>query len=176
MIRINTINVVKINVERREQKRATALVKVFKSKSRQQNKSYKVYLLKDRSQETRCFHIFKDHLVYVSVGDKFDRIEINGDSIICSKETELETNQEEADTKVFLCSKHAHDKGIPDLRICAVDSDIAIYSLYFESYIKSSLFVKIGCGNHQRVLDITLITSQLGRDICFALPAFALIN
>ena len=51
--------------------------------------------------------------------------------IIFSEETSLSSNQEEADTKVFLCTKHAESFGFQSVVIVTVDTDIAVYSIYF---------------------------------------------
>ena len=49
---------------------------------------------------------------------------------------ELESKQEEADTKVFLCSKFANEMGFGSIRIITVDSDVAILSLYYQQQLR----------------------------------------
>ena len=87
---------------------------------------------------------------------------------------ELKTNQEEADTKMFLCA--AHVQGSETVCIHTVDSDIAIYAMYFQERLRSSLYIKIGTGSHSRTIDVMEVTRVLGRKICRALPALKIFS
>ena len=91
--------------------------------------------------------------------------------IICHEETSLSSNQEEADHKVFLCAKHAESFGFQSVVIVTVDTDIAVYSIYFQRFLEVELFVKIGNGKDKRLLKIANISSELGKDLCAALAA-----
>ena len=86
---------------------------------------------------------------------------------------ELATDQEEADTKVFLCVKHAsHELGYTSVCIYTVDSDISVYAFYFQKFFQDTqIFIQTGTGIKQRVLDIQSISIELGVDCCDALPA-----
>lgn len=92
---------------------------------------------------------------------------------MCEEETSLATDQEEADTKVFLCIKHATDHfDCHNICILTVDSDIGIYSLFFQSHFPSTrIFLRIGAGNKRRILDIKEISLEIGSECCDALPA-----
>lgn len=59
----------------------------------------------------------------------------------CDEETSLSTDQEEADTKVFLCAKHAQLENYSSVLIHTVDSDIPIYALYFENQLRLKILV-----------------------------------
>ena len=91
--------------------------------------------------------------------------------IICSEETNLSSNQKEADTKVFLCTKHAESFGFQSAVIVTVDTDIAVYSIYFQQFLEVELFTKIGSGKDKRLLKIANISSELGKDLYAALLA-----
>ena len=59
-----------------------------------------------------------------------------------------------------------------DICITTVDSDIAIYSLYFQSHFPAThIFLKIGTGTKRRILDIKEMSSKIGIKCCDALPA-----
>ena len=79
--------------------------------------------------------------------------------------------QEEADTKVFLCSLHAGELGMKSVLITTVDSDIVLYACYFYLQSKPKIYVRIGCNNRVRVVSIDKISKELGNDCCLALPA-----
>ena len=81
----------------------------------------------------------------------------------------LYNNQEEADTKVFLCANHV--SAATPVIIHTVDTDIAIYSLYFQWSMNSNIYVKIGVKDRKRILDIRSLSEDLGEPICKSLPA-----
>ena len=82
----------------------------------------------------------------------------------------METNQEEADTKVFWCAAHASEKCSAVL-IHTVDSDISIYVCYFANKIGASMFVRIGVKDKKRIVAIDEVVGELGADCFTALPA-----
>ena len=83
----------------------------------------------------------------------------------------LQNDQEEADTKIFLCAAHAATLGKEKALITTVDSDVALYACYFESRIPISLYVSIGVKERRRVIDVNEIVSEIGEECCSALPA-----
>ena len=91
--------------------------------------------------------------------------------IICSEKTNLSSNQEEDDIKVFFCAKHAESFGFQSVVIVTVGTDIAVYSIYFQQFLEAELFVKIGNGKDKHLLKTVNISSKLGKDLCAALPA-----
>ena len=104
--------------------------------------------------------------LYVNVGQKFFLLRRNDEDLIESSEVEeLENSQEEADTKVFLCAQHASRTSIESVCIKTVDSDIAIYALYFQDKIETNLYVQMGVGNRKRILNINNISLELGQDV-----------
>ena len=78
----------------------------------------------------------------------------------------------QADTKVFLCTKHAVDcHNASSVCIHTVDSDIAIYAIYFSQKIDVEIFIKMGVRERTRILEISNFALELGVDCCLALPA-----
>ena len=92
--------------------------------------------------------------------------------MVCTEASELANNQEEADTKVFLCAQHANIHHTSE-SICieTVDSDIAIYALYFENKITSRIFINFITSSRRRIIDITDVALEIGEECCRALPA-----
>ena len=89
--------------------------------------------------------------------------------VISEKCEELQNKQEEADTKVFLCVRHAKNTLDLDACITTVDTDIAVYALYFSDI--SNIYIKIGAADRKRILDISKIATVLEENVCRALPA-----
>lgn len=67
--------------------------------------------------------------------------------------------------------KHAKDSLNLDACITTVDTDIAIYALYFSCILTSDIYIKIGAADRKRILDVTRIAAVLGRKVCQSLPA-----
>ena len=81
---------------------------------------------------------------------------------------ELQSQQEEADTKMFLCAQFASTLDFQSVKIITVDSDLAILAFYFASKIKTHMYLEMGTGAKVAVYDIT--SHRLEHDICEALP------
>ena len=74
---------------------------------------------------------------------------------MCLREPSVESNQEEADTKVFLCASFAAELGYQKVRIVTVDSDIGILALYYQQKIDVDLLLEIGTGANLKIIDIS---------------------
>ena len=66
----------------------------------------------------------------------------NGTAI--TKVPELESPQEEADIKMFLCVPFAASLGFDSVHIVTIDSDIGILALYYQNQLKVTMYLEIG--------------------------------
>ena len=82
---------------------------------------------------------------------------------------ELQSKQEEADTKMFLCAKHAASLGFESVNIITVDSDVAILSLYYQRRIDLSIYLEFGTGRKTSLFDIA--SNDVDDDLKEVLPA-----
>ena len=106
--------------------------------------------------------------IYITAGTEAFRITSNGNNLTCLPEPSLESNQEEADTKVFLCATFAAELGCQKVRIVTVDSDNGILALYYQQKINADLLLEIGTGPNLKIIDIS--SHDLPVDITDALP------
>ena len=97
-------------------------------------------------------HVGKN--IYITAGTEAFKITSNGNNLTCLREPSLESNQEEADTKVFLCASFAAELGYQKGRIVTVDSDIGILTLYYQQKIDVDLLLEIGTGANLKIIDI----------------------
>ena len=67
--------------------------------------------------------------------------------------TEFESQQEEADTKMLICSQHVQSLGFQSANIVTVDSDAAILSLFYQSRLDISLSLEDGTSNKTNIFD-----------------------
>ena len=84
------------------------------------------FLLKDWSHPSHFKRILGSVNFFVNSGEQFFKLKVDGEIVSCSEESELNYSQEEADTKVFLCCKHAATQWFSGAAIITVDIAIAI--------------------------------------------------
>ena len=87
---------------------------------------------------------------------------------------QLSSNQEEADTKVFLATQFAENVGCSDTTIFTVDSDITILATFYVRQINCRLMVHIGVGSNMRIL--VMGTSKSSDGVLETLPALHAIS
>ena len=96
---------------------------------------------------------------------------LNSDDSVSVKMTEvpeLQSSQDETDTRVVLYCNYASDKGYDYVKVRSPDSDIFFILLYYAADFGIRILFDTGTGNKRRLLDITkhLKISPL----CTALP------
>ena len=96
-------------------------------------------------------------------------IRCTDERMVCERQPEISSNQEEADTKVFLAAKFAQDLGCSDIGIFTVDSDVAVLACYYSQLLTSRLFLQIGSGSNLRILDVG--NNELEDDLVKGLPS-----
>jgi len=92
---------VRIRIERRDQPRPKQWAKFLRNDA---NKSELVdFLLQEWAHPTQFVSLFDlTTTLYVNNGSKFHKLTLNDGRILCEEQELLNTDQEEADTKVFL--------------------------------------------------------------------------
>ena len=94
------------------------------------------------------------------------RITCGKNEILWIQLSQLSSNQEEADRKVFLSTQFAENVGCSDITIFTVDSAIAILAVF---HINCRLMVHIGVGSNARILDMG--TSKCSDGVLESIPA-----
>ena len=93
--------------------------------------------------------------LYVTCESNAYRFHSDGNLVKVNSVLELESKQEEADTKVFLFSKFVQEMGFTCIRIITVDSDIAILALYYQQQLSVKFFLEYGTGQKTQIFDIS---------------------
>ena len=84
---------------------------------------------------------------------------------------ELQSDHEEADTRILLHAKHAlHDHD--NVVIRSPDTDVFVLAVDHKCSINASLYFVTGTGNNCRIIDINKIQEELGSDLSLALIGF----
>ena len=100
----------------------------------------------------------------------------SGEDVKCSSSLNIESlcpsNHEEADTRIFLHARHAAESGHRNISIRTVDTDVVVIAInMFKTLaIIEELWIEFGAGKHKRWLPVHTYVSNLGDDMCAALP------
>ena len=151
---------IRIQLSRRDQKRPKQFKKYLNDGV---NKVDIVkFFLKDWSDPKRFETIISERVVFVTVESECYQLRVTDSKVVSRRELSLCSNQEEADTKMFLCCQHATqpDENV-NICISTVDSDVAILAVYYKERIRCNLYVEIGSKGKKRILAISNIYDSL---------------
>ena len=95
----------------------------------------------------------------------------NGDSVQRNAVVELQSNQEEADTRLLLHAKHAAASGAGNVVIQSPDTDVAVICCALVGEIEARLLFKTGTQHRTRFVDLSLLVRNLNFTVK-ALPGF----
>ncbi|KAG1655497.1 hypothetical protein GQR58_024494 [Nymphon striatum] len=104
-------------------------------------------------------------MLYVTCKDLCYKITSND----CEVLEELQSSQEEADTRIFLHCAHAASAGFETLKIVSDDTDVFVLCLVFCEEIPSRLFQKSGTQARIQYIDINKVANVFGTENCKAL-------
>ena len=90
------------------------------------------------------------------------------------QKSQLSSNQEEADTKVFLATQFSENVGCSDITIFTVDSDIATLATSYVRKINFRLMFHSGVGSNVRILDMG--TSKWSHGVLESLPVLHAVS
>ena len=100
------------------------------------------FLINDWSTNDIHAKFLEDKELYVTVEEKGFCISSNSNKLSLALCNRLSSEQEEADTKVFLCAKFAFDIGFERVNIVTVDTDVAILGIYFQSILNGKIYLQ----------------------------------
>ena len=86
--------------------------------------------------------------------------------------TDLDSSQEEADTRLLLHAAHAARSKFAGVIIVSEDTDVLALCLAFTSFIPSSMFIKCSSQTRVKYLDVSRIVDQTGASTCKSLHGF----
>ena len=84
----------------------------------------------------------------------------------------IRSNQEETDTRVILYIQYAERLGFPSVVVCTPDSDIFFILLFHAHCFNIIIYLEIGMGNNQRLINMSALSDEMGKDRCAVLLSF----
>ena len=115
-----------------------------------------------------CIKILEDKELYVTDDDKAFSISSNGNNLSMVLYNRISSEQEEADTNVFLCAQFAFDIGFERVNIVKVDTDVAILGMYFQSILIGKIYLQYRTSSATTLYDLP--KNSLDRILVQALP------
>ena len=86
--------------------------------------------------------------------------------------TDLDSSQEEADTRLLLHAPYAARSKFAAIIIVSEDADVWVLCLAFKSFITSSMFIKCCSQTRVKYLDVSRVVEQIEAITCKSLPGF----
>ena len=118
----------------------------------------------------------KDRTFFVTHGDNCTKLVAPNGSTTASDVPELCTNQEEADTRMFLHAEHASQNGHQRIAIKSSDTDVEVLACYYQAVISADIILISGTSRRSRIVSIRRVGERLGREICEILPSLHAIT
>ncbi|KAJ8049553.1 hypothetical protein HOLleu_02339 [Holothuria leucospilota] len=118
--------------------------------------------------KTSCLKGVKVFLAHDSMCHSLSPGNEENDPVVKVAESGLSTEQEEADTRMYLHAAHAA-KTCGDAIIASPDTDVFIIGTALQSQIPAHLFFHTGRGANLRTIDLKAVHDSIGDDVCQAL-------
>ena len=135
------------------------------------------FSINDWSTNTIHPNILEDKELYVTVEDKAFRISSNGNKLSMRPCNRLLSQQEEAETKMFLCAQFVFDIRFERLNIVKVNTNVNILRIYFLSMLSSKIYLQYETSSTTKLYDLS--QNSLDWNLVQALPglyAFSCFN
>ena len=102
------------------------------------------FLVKEWSNNPRFAEIIGDRTICVAHGAIGTKIINENVTVSANTALELNSNQEEADTRMFLHSSHASNAGHGRIAIKSLDTDVEVLACYHQRSIAAELTIISG--------------------------------
>ena len=116
------------------------------------------------------------HKLYLGIEDTCYLFQVENEKVLKSTVPELACKHEEADTRIIWHMKHACTYvNDPRISVRSSDTDVFIILLYHVRNLTTDgqvwMDVGLSANNTRRFIDISLLSSSLGSQLCCSLPA-----
>ena len=112
-----------------------------------------------------------NHVMYVTHGNNCTKLVVIDGRMTATEETELYTDQEEADTRMFLHASHASSHGHQRVAIVSSNTDVEVLACHHQSAIPAELTLISGTRTRSRLISIPRLCEKLGPRLCRVLPS-----
>ena len=92
-----------------------------------------------------------------------------------SKGNTFKSNQEETDTRIVLYIKYAESLGFPTVVVRTPDLDVFFILLFYARNFNIGIYLDIGIGKNQKLINISELAEELGKEWCTVLLGFHIL-
>ena len=116
----------------------------------------------------RYAQLLKGKSLHVTLADKCERLTSTAvTTVVAEVVAKLQSQQEEADTRLFLHAYHAASSGYTAVIFKSPDTDVAVIGAWAASRIPAQLILHTGTAQRSRYISLSNVASS---DLCDALP------
>lgn len=126
------------------------------------NKTSLIEFLLHEWMKPRSLDSLGDKVLFVTCGSKCYKLKADTSQEV----PDLETSQEEADTRIMLHAVHAANDGNTSVVISADDTDVFLLAISFCEQVQASVFIKSGTKARTSYVDVGKLSTAWGTDIC----------
>ena len=174
------------NCERsRRAAQGSTLINIY-GRSQPMPAQWKKYLSNGKNKEAiisfliDCWRELKsEHLsgctLYVTRNEKCVKLSPGSSAstiVLATEVAELESDHEEADTRLVLHAKHASDSGFSVVVVKSPDTDVFLLMLAMQQYFIADTFFMTGCQNKSRIIAVNEVVKSVGRETCDMIIGF----
>lgn len=158
---------------------------VLEGASTRKPRDFKVFLMNDSNKQKLCqllLEVWSNALSatrlercrtsILIVDGKAHRLVTEDGAVSDNEVFELRSDQEETDTRVVLYIRYAQENGFQSVVVRTPDSDIFFILLHHAHDLDITVYIDIGTGKHRKLICITEIANEHGRDWCRTLLGF----
>lgn len=109
--------------------------------------------------------------LYITHGNQCTKIVATEDRIAATDVADLSTNQEEADTRMFLHASHASTNGHQGVAIISSDTDVEVLACHHQAAITADITLVSGTRTRLRLISVPRLCERLGNNMCQVLPS-----
>ena len=134
------------------------------------------FLVGEWSEKAVYAEKIKDRTLFATHGDNCTKLTSSNGTITASTVLELCSNQEEADTRMFLHGNHASQNGHQCTATRSSDTDVEVLVCYHQAAIPADMVLISGTKSRARIVSIRQVCEKLGHEMCEVLPSLQAIT
>lgn len=147
-----------------------------KTMSSGESKTNLMHFLAEEWASDRHAEKIGDRSLYVTHGCDCTLISVIEGRVVSTFVPELQSNQEEADTRMLLHASHASSNGYPQVCIRSSDTDVEVLALYHQEAITGNITIASGTRSRIRLISIPQLRQLVGSTTCKVLPGLHAIT
>lgn len=129
------------------------------------------FLVAEWTTNSMYVRMIGNRTLFVTHGQMCTRISTQDGNIVSEISADLCSNQEEADTRMFLHTSHASRSGHRHIAIRSSDIDVEVLACYYQAIIPSELILISGNQTRTRLIQVPKLVDSLGEDTYHVLPS-----